>query len=200
MIENFSIINLANIKSLKINNLSNINVFTGENDTGKTMILSILYTLAKSLENLNRGDENKNFKEIISEKLYWTFQVNKLGDLVSKDRKDKSEHCEIKITIDKQEILVKFGDSATKLVRNVTDIVENRQENSIFIPAKEVLSLFSIIKKSRLIDKTFGFDDTYLDLVIALEQEPCENFKNFIETKKILNNLINGKILYENGA
>ncbi|MFK5970006.1 MAG: hypothetical protein QM487_07820 [Candidatus Marithrix sp.] len=50
--------------------------------------------------------------------------------------------------------------------------MENRQENSIFIPAKEVLSLFSIIKKSRLIDKTFGFDDTYLDLVIALEQEP----------------------------
>ncbi|MFK5970005.1 MAG: AAA family ATPase [Candidatus Marithrix sp.] len=98
MIENFSITNLANIKYLKINNLSNINVFTGENDTGKTMILSVLYTLTKSLENLNRGDENKTFKEIISEKLYWTFQVNKLGDLVSKDREDKSEHCKIKIT------------------------------------------------------------------------------------------------------
>jgi len=200
MIENFSVTNLANIKSLKVNNLSNINVFTGKNDTGKTMILNILYVLSKSLENFNRGDENKTFKEIISEKLYWVFQVNKLGDLVSKDREDKSKHFEIKATIDNQNLFITFGDSANKTVGNITEIVENRQKNSIFIPAKEVLSLFSVIKKSRFIDKTFGFDDTYLDLVIALEQEPKENFVNFIETKKILNNLINGKFLYENGA
>lgn len=39
---------------------------------------------------------------------------------------------------------------------------------SIFIPAKEVLSLFSVILKSREIDKSFGFDDTYYDLAKAL--------------------------------
>jgi len=95
MIEKLIIKNLANIKSLELNNFSNINVFIGENDTGKTMVLKILYTLIKSLEDFERGNENRTFKEIVSDKIYWTFQVDKIGDLVSKDRFNKSEHFEI---------------------------------------------------------------------------------------------------------
>ena len=41
-----------------------------------------------------------------------------------------------------------------------------RASNSIFIPAQEVLSLYSVILKSREVDQSFGFDDTYYDLVI----------------------------------
>jgi AAA15 family ATPase/GTPase len=202
MIKDFSIKNLANIKELSVQNLSNINVLIGENDTGKTMILKILYTLSKSIENFNKGDENRSLKEIISDKIYWTFQIDKIGDLVSKDREDKSAHFELQACIDDQNLLVSFSDSSTKQVGNVTDRAVNRNENSIFIPAKEVLSLFGVIKSSRLIDKVFGFDDTYLDLVKALEKEPQQgnNFKNFTKSKNILNELLGGKIIYENGV
>jgi AAA15 family ATPase/GTPase len=147
MIESFSIQNLANIRSLNLENLSSINVFIGENDTGKTMILKVLYTLSKAIEALDKGSENRSLKEIISEKFYWTFQVDKLGDLVSKDREDKSKHFELQATIDKQNLVVSFSDSATKHVGTVTNMAVNRNENSIFIPAKEVLSLFNVIKK-----------------------------------------------------
>ncbi len=202
MIKDFSIKNLANVKELSVHNLSNINVLIGENDTGKTMILKILYTLSKSIENFDKGDENRSLKEIISDKIYWTFQIEKIGDLVTKDREDKSSHFEIQACIDDQNLLASFSDSATKQVGSVTDRAVNRNENSIFIPAKEVLSLFGVIKSTRLIDKTFGFDDTFLDLVKALEKEPQKggNFKNFAKSKNILNELLGGKIMYENGV
>ena len=56
-----------------------------------------------------------------------------------------------------------------------------KEGNSVFIPAKEVLSLFSVILKSREIDKSFGFDDTYYDLVKALRIAPSKgkNYKVF---------------------
>ena len=202
MIQNFSIKNLANIEYLDIPKLSNVNVIIGENDTGKTMILKALYSLCKSIETLDKGSENRTLKEIISKKIYWTFQVNKIGDLVTKDREDKSTHFELQASIDEQNLAVSFSDSATKQVGFVTDRAVNREENSIFIPAKEVLSLFGVIKSSREIDKVFGFDDTYLDLVNALQKDPQKgaNFQNFSKSKKILDKVINGKILYENGV
>jgi len=202
MIKDFSIKNLANIKELNVDNLSNINVLIGENDTGKTMILKILYTISKSIEDFDKGDENRSFKEIISDKIYWTFQIDKIGDLVTKDRENKSAHFELKVSIDKQNLSVSFSDSSNKQVGSVTNKVINRNKNSVFIPAKEVLSLFNVIKNTRLIDKIFGFDDTYLDLVKALEKEPQQgnNFRNFTKSKNILNELLGGKIIYENGV
>jgi len=94
--------------------------------------------------------------------------------------------------------LIKFSDSASKNVGTVTEILTHRDKNSIFIPAKEVLSLFKVIKKSREIDRNFGFDDTYLDLVNALEKEPQrgKNSTHFSNSKKILKKLIHGRISY----
>lgn len=61
--------------------------------------------------------------------------------------------------------------------------------------------MFNVIKKSRAIDKEFGFDDTYYDLVLALEKNTQQgnNFKNFTKGKKLLKDLLKGKIEYKNG-
>lgn len=70
---------------------------------------------------------------------------------------------------------------------------------SIFIPAKEVLSLFQVILKSRDQDAMFGFDDTYLDLVKALQMpsKKGNNYRAFVDGKKLLEDLINGHIEYD---
>jgi len=44
--------------------------------------------------------------------------------------------------------------------------------NSVFLPAKEILSLHELILRSREEYKLFGFDDTYFDLAKALEWQP----------------------------
>jgi len=65
-----------------------------------------------------------------------------------------------------------FGKDTTKQILSLKNTLEPRKSNSIFLPAKEVLSLHSIILKSREVDRVFGFDDTYYDLAKALRQSP----------------------------
>jgi len=198
MIENIEIKNLANIHHIKLDNLSNINIIIGENDSGKTMLLKALYSTSKSLEEYRKGDDNRTLKDVISEKIYWTFQVSKIGDIVSKD---KDEHFLLSTMIDNQNIKYSFSKTAKTTISNINDDnLTTREENSIFLPAKEVLSLFKVIRKSREIDKEFGFDDTYYDLVKALEKDTQmgNNFRNFTKGKKLLQELIKGKIEYKN--
>lgn len=198
MIHNATIQNLANLHEVKLKNLAPINVIIGENDSGKTMILKALYVLSKSVEEFGRGNDNRSIKEIVADKLYWTFQCDQLGDLVSKDQ---DNHLKLEAEIDDQHMMLSFSKSAKNTVSTVTEHVYHREENSIFFPAKEVLSLFNVIKKSRAIDKEFGFDDTYYDLVLALEKstQQGKNFRNFTKSKKLLEKLINGNIEYKDG-
>ena len=89
-----------------------------------------------------------------------------------------------------------FTDNATVKVSNVINEIEPLKSNSIFIPAKEVLSLFNIILKSRELDKAFGFDDTYYDLVKALRIAPQrgKNYTTFAKSRESLKNIIDGRV------
>lgn len=198
MIQDIQIKNLANIKELDFKNTGKINIIIGENDSGKTMSLKALYVMTKSIEEFNRGKDQRTFKEVISDKIYWTFQVNNIGDIV---RKGSKESATFHMTLDGKAIDAKLSSSASKSVGSASTDSEGRSKNSIFLPAKEVLSLFNVIKKSRLIDQEFGFDDTYLDLVIGLEKSAKQgnNFKDFSKGKKILQELIKGRIELSNG-
>ena len=77
--------------------------------------------------------------------------------------------------------------------------VDRRQDNSVFIPAKEIISLHSIILKSRDVDKAFGFDDTYYDLAKALRypRTPGNNYKEFVKSREELYSFLDGKIEYK---
>ena len=198
MITEIIIKNLANLKHINLQTPGKINIIIGENDSGKTMLLKILYTMTKSVEEYKRGKDQRTFKEVISDKLYWTFQVNNLGDIV---RKGSKESATFHMKLDEEAIDIKFSASAGKSVGIAQTESKGRNKNSIFLPAKEVLSLFHVIKKSRLIDQEFGFDDTYLDLVIGLEKsgKKGNNFKDFAKGKKILQELIKGRMEFHNG-
>lgn len=193
MIEEFHIKNCGLIKEVKLRNSSAINLIIGENDSGKTFILKSLYTLVKSLEMFQRGHSNQNFRSLLSEKLKWTFNLDKLGELVTKGVSDKFS---IEAKIDGQNVYSSFTSSATKEVGDVTSLVKNRNAQSVFIPAKEVLSLSSIIRTSRERDQVFGFDDTYLDLVNALEPEPTQGRTSdkMVSIRQKLSELLGGKV------
>jgi AAA15 family ATPase/GTPase len=93
-----------------------------------------------------------------------------------------------------------FGRDTTYQITKIENDFENVRDNaSIFIPAKEVLSLFQIILKSREQDAMFGFDDTYLDLVKALQIPPQKgkNFGSFSHGRKQLEKIIDGNIIYD---
>lgn len=92
-----------------------------------------------------------------------------------------------------------FSQNASGKVGSAKAPEQGKPGNSIFIPAREVLSLFSVILKSRDVDRVFGFDDTYYDLAKALRISPScgRNYITFANSRK-KNSIIDTSIqLYE---
>jgi hypothetical protein len=135
----------------------------------------------------------------LAEKLYWTFQAEKIGDLVSKGA-DAS--LSSRMTLDKNTFSYNFGKDTSKQISSLENHVPPRASNSIFLPAKEVLSLHQIILKSRELDKVFGFDDTYFDLAKALKiaTSKGKNVIEFAKSRKQLEDILGGVIEFEEAA
>lgn len=175
---------------------SNINLVIGENGTGKTFLLKALYSATRAMEEYKRGDDIRTINEVLAEKLRWTFQVDKLGDMVTRS---SDENLNFDMQLGSDHIGYQFSSSAASKVGTATAPAVKRETNSIFIPEKEVLSLYSIILKSRDVDRSFGFDDTYCDLVKALMSPPKKgkNYSAFANSRKMLNGVIDGKVEYD---
>lgn len=197
MFKSIDIKNFGPISKFNMDNPGMINLIIGQNDTGKSFLLKSLYLLTKSVEECGRGDNIESLKDVINRKLRWTFQVDRLSELVTKPNKGK---LKVSAFLDEQKVSFAFTDNATKSIGEVSEGVKNREFNSIFIPAKEVLSIFDVIKTSRNRDHVFGFDDTYYDLVLALETVPTKgrNHKLLSKSRKELEKLLKGKVDYVN--
>ena len=196
MINSLELKNFGPIHQFKCEKLGNINLIIGGNGTGKTILLKALYSAMRTLEEYKRGNEPRNASEILADKLYWTFEIEKIGDLVSKGA---DEPLSFKLRFDGQEFYYRFGKDTTKSIQTLENHVPPRSSNSIFLPTKEVLSLHHIILQSREMSKTFGFDDTYLDLARALRQPPTggRNYQQFAMSRKNLSEILEGKVEYD---
>ena len=189
-INSFEMINYAQISNINCQKAGNINLFIGENGTGKTTILKALYAAVRSTEEFQRGDNKNTLSDILQDNLRWTFQVDKLGDLVSKSSK---EPLFFSVQLGEDKLSYRFSSSTVSKIVQAEYTGSSQNGNSIFIPAGEILSLQNIILKSREIDKTFGFDNTYYDLVKALRISPVKvNTDQSVSDK--LSALIDGKV------
>ncbi len=198
-IDKCTLTNFGKVGTVSMDHFSDINLVIGENGTGKTFFLKALYSAIRSMEEYKRGDANRSLNDILIDKLRWTFQVDKPGDVVSKGA---SAPAGLHMEAASQVLDYQFGaDCNKKLVINQSPD-SSKAGNSIFIPAKEVLSLFSIILKSREVDQVFGFDDTYYDLVKALRIAPSRgrNYTGFANSRKKLTEIIGGKVDYDDST
>lgn len=199
MLNQIKLNNFGPLARLYWPNLGPINLVIGENGTGKTFLLKALYSAMRTLEVYKRGDDPRTAAEILAEKLYWTFQPDKIGDLVTKGA-DNALSCSVQF--DNRNFTYSFGRDTTKQISSLENHVKPRSSNSIFLPAKEVLSLHQIILKSREQDKAFGFDDTYLDLARALRLSPWmgKNSAQFAKSRQSLEEIIGGRVEYEEAS
>ena len=206
MIDSITIKNFMAHSDLSLKDLPEINVIIGKNDTGKTGLLKLLYATIKSLEiySLKSKSSEVSFKKELAEKLFDTFMPRKngLGDLVQKGAKDKMD---VNITIVgnngkyKQPIYFSFGDRTEKSISACIEHVDSINSNSInalFVPAKEVLTAFNDIRYIRENFYGVGFDDTYLDLIKALNLETTKGrvANELTQVNKSLEDLFEGKI------
>jgi AAA15 family ATPase/GTPase len=191
--------NFGPLTNIEWDNLGKINLVIGKNDSGKSFLLKALYATMRTLEKYKRGDNQSTAPETLADKLYWTFQSEKIGDLVTKGA-DKPLLCNI--TFDGYDFRYSFGKDTTKQISSLENHVLPRSSNSIFLPAKEVLSLHHIILQSRRESEVFGFDDTYLDLADALNlpKERGKNYTSFSNSRRLLEDIIGGRVEYETGS
>lgn len=206
MISSISIKNFMAHTELSVKEIPSINVIIGKNDTGKTGLLKLLYATVKSLEiySLKSQYSDVLFKKELSDKLFDTFMPRKngLGDLVQKGSKEK---LDVNITVKgntgkyKQDIYYSFGERTEKSISSCIDQVvslTNNSINALFIPAKEVLTAFNDIRNLRLNFYSSGFDDTYLDLINALDLPTTKGLVagDLSKVTQTLEDLFEGKI------
>ncbi len=199
MIKQFELKNFGPLGKVAMRDLSKINLIIGANSTGKTFLLKALYSVIRAQEESGRGQDRRAMSEILSEKLFWTFQA-RLGDIVSKG---KNKRLKASVTMaDNCSIAFEFGQDTSKKITTLHDNLPSREANSIFLPPKEVLSLGKVILKSRLQDKEFGYDDTYFDLVVALQKQSQweKNYKVFKESREQLESMFAGRIEFDDKA
>lgn len=187
-----------NIKKLILNNFmlfenaeidwgKNINVICGENSTGKTTLLKVMYSVLKPLSKGNKEAINKEMEEqLFVNKLQGVFRPDgmKIGRLVS--RKQGSNRTDFEVLLDKnQKITIGFGNRQ----ENHADIKIDASKFSgmydvIYIPTKEMISTtehFASLYEEYHID----FEEMYYDLAKLLDR-PLSKGPNTNEQNEVL--------------
>lgn len=195
MIKGFEIKSLGSISELKATELGSINLLIGKNGSGKTFALKTLYVVRRCIEKFRRGKDPRAMKDILAECLYWTFQPESLGSLVKKGEGPLS------VKVDSGEdgtFSFSYGERTENTVKDVECTYKPTDVNSLFIPAKEVISLQDSIL--RLFDdhKMFGFDMTHVDLARAITKTTQgRNYPEFSDARGILKDVLGGKLTYD---
>ncbi len=199
-------------EQFKFDSVSNLNVIIGENDTGKTSLLKLLYSTAKAWEEFSLRQVNQAekpvFKQILADKLSNTFQPQKKGlsDLVHY-RKDAKLYTEISF-FEGEKFKQEIHFSIHKESKNEIDEIKNNikpcanpdEFNTLFVPAKEVLTAMNAISATRYRLFMDGFDDTYIDLINALRIKTTRGkvAAKLTEVGNRLERLFGGEILQVN--
>ena len=176
MIKSLSIRNLGPISQLDCHQLGKINLIIGPNQSGKTFLLKALYAALKTVEQYKRGRENRTDKEILSDKLYWTFQTESLGSIVKKGESSLSFTMQ---SHNGESFGFSFGPSTIKKLNIENNTFAPTNSNVVFIPAKEVISIRDIIIDLRE-RSWFGFEEPYSDLAKSLKKT-FDFFENVVD-------------------
>lgn len=195
-----------NVKKLTLNNFmlfenaeidwaKNINVICGENSTGKTTLLKVLYSILKPLSKGNKEAINKELEEqLFVNKLQGVFRPDemKIGRLVS--RKQGSNRTDFEVLLDKsQKISIGFGNRQENHADIKVEVSKlSEKYDAIYIPTKEMISTtehFASLYEDYHID----FEEMYYDLAKLLDRplskgqrtnEQNEVLKSFEEIMK----------------
>ena len=191
-------LNFMSLPSKKIELSDKINIFIGENGSGKSQILHLLYSIidANNILAINNEKSIYEIQRAYASSINDIFKADKLGNLVSKSKQE----TKIDIELDTYDISFKFNINTTKEIEKHKLNFQKSfvKKKAVFIPTKEVLSFykgFRVLYEDRYIE----FNKTYYNLCKSLEgplkkQTDLDNV--ILELEKILKGYIsidNGK-------
>lgn len=184
---------------------SGVNVLIGENGTGKSHVLMLIYALSESVrrfvsgEGLDGARRKLTLDEVLTEMLQAVFQPDELHRLVRRGVGRRKAHI-IATWVEKKKTR-RLEVTLTSLGRlAVTGDALPDLERSIFIPTREVLSIFPGFISSYL-KRESAFDRTFYDLCVALDAKPLRGPRD--DKRKALleplEEVLGGRVVNENG-
>lgn len=193
-LENFTV-----FKDIEIHFDKGINIFIGENGTGKTHILKLLYSACQA----------SNPKVSFSNKIVRTMLPDdfKISRLITRNRGNHNAKVRISAKMDEnaftKNLTVEFNNKTKKWEAAVKGEATWEKEfseiSSIFIPAKEILSnsfnLTAAVEKDNV-----RFDDTYIDIINSAKVDISVG-RNSAEREnrlKAIEKIIDGTVFYDN--
>ena len=190
--------NITVFEQLDIDLDPGINIFIGENGTGKTHILKLLYSACQSV----------NPKVSFSHKVVRTLLPDdyKIARLIS--RKPGNHSSLIRVTAQNENkkgehtLAASFSNKTKKWDADIkgeeTWEKEFKEISSIFIPAKEILSnsynLVAAVEKNNV-----QFDDTYIDIINSAKVDISVGRNSIEQNLKLreIEKIIDGKVIYD---
>lgn len=179
-IKGIDIKNFTVFENIKIDFNKGINIFIGENGTGKTHLMKMMYAPLSY-----KG--NKTSRMVFWEDIFThNTEVSTVPDYF---RRNKEEEFIIEIHFNNNESYInKDGNFASAFY----DV------NTVFIPAKEMLSHskgFLALERERKIP----FDRTLIDIIAKAELGESKQLSDLsIKILDTLSDIIDGKVVYEN--
>ena len=196
-IQSLKAINFMSLPTKKIEFSDKINIFIGENGSGKSQLLHLLYSAIDANNELALNEEKSSYEiqRAYATSLTDVFKTEKLGNLVSKTKQESK----IDIELDTYDISFKFNTNTQKEVeKNKLNFQKFFvKKKSVFIPTKEVLSFykgFRVLYENRYIE----FNKTYYNLCKVLE-EPLKKKNELESIIKSLEHILKGIIAIEDG-
>ena len=178
-----------------------INIISGENSTGKTALIKMLYSCLKGYSNActSKGDITKEKVEsMLVSKLQGVFRPDKdaVGRLVN--RKQGSNRADIKVSFCDDSVLqIGFGNRQEKHIEIINnDILNLDKVSPVYIPPKEIISATENFG-SLYQDYHIAFEETYYDLARLLER-PLRKGPNTMEQNRVMKSfeqIVNGSVV-----
>lgn len=190
-LENFTAFNAIELEFSK-----GINILIGENGTGKTHIMKLLYAACQAAHGSKKVT---NFPQ----KIVQVFRPDNanLSRLLS--RKAGNNSAKVQVTSGRNAIKASFNLKTKNWDAEIIGAQAWEKElsdlTSTFIPAKEILSNSKNLLNAAIAGNV-DFDDTYLDLISAASVNISSGSDNAQKKKylQILQSITNGKVKYEN--
>lgn len=193
-LENFTV-----FKDTEINFDKGINIFIGENGTGKTHILKLLYSACQA------ADPKVSFSnKIVRTMLPDDFKISRL---ITRNRGNHNARVKVSAKLEEasavKNLSIDFNNKTKKFEATVKG-EENWEKtfggiSSIFIPAKEILSnsynLTAAVEKNNV-----RFDDTYVDIINSAKVDISVGRNSIDKEKRLkkIEEIIDGTVFYDN--
>lgn len=193
-----NISNFTKFKNISIDFSKGINVFIGENGTGKTHLLKIMYSFLKTSE------KHSNFGQDLLNKLDNVFVAKGVKNLISKNQEAEAS---VSLLIDDNDYNFSIfqnddfavGDDEMKFenISHKTNIDQLENIQTLFIPTHEIITTYVELRDWLERFKS-NFEEIYLDLAKAMFQTRTKKIGSLKNIHEQINNIIDGNVIVEN--